>query len=132
MPWSRSLRARRPARPRQRRERAGSGAAPRRPCADPLLPAHTIEPDRPAVPVFADVFGLHGRGDGALWPLGGLLDGPCAGVPLPSLGWLRLRSAARPASHEGLMGAALALRTLAFRRVSLPLPPAAFMDGHRP
>src|ERR1700735_5451971 len=119
MPWGRSRRARRLARPRRRRERAGSGAAPRRPCADPLLPAYIFEPDRPAVPVPGDLFGLHGRGDRAPWPLGRLLDGPCAGVSLPSLGWLRLRSAARPASHKRLMGAALALWTLALGQVSL-------------
>ena len=119
MRWRRSPRARRLARPRRRRERAGLGAAPRSPRADPLLPAHVFEPDRPSVPVFADLFGLYGRGDGAPWPLGRLLDGAGACVPLPPLGRLRLRSAARPASAHRLMGATLALWTLAFRRVSL-------------
>src|SRR3984957_17061563 len=119
MRWLKSPRARRLARPRPRRDRAGSRAAPRRPCADPLLPADTLRPYRPSVPLFADLFGLYGRGDRTPWPLGWLLDGAGARVPLPPLGRLRLRPAARPVSHEGLMGAALALRTLALRRVSL-------------
>src|SRR5271155_2691295 len=119
MRWLKSPRARRFARPLRRRERAGLGAAPGRPRADPLLPAHVFEPGRPSVPVFADLFGLHGRGDRAPWPLGGLLDGAGARVPLPSLGRLRLRSSARSASHGRLMGSALALWALALGRVSL-------------
>src|SRR5271156_4904583 len=119
MRWRRSPRARRLARPRRRRERVSLGAAPGRARADPLLPAYLFEPARPAVPVFADLLGLYGRGDRAPRPLGGLLDGRGAYVPLPPLGWLWLRSAARPASAYRLMGATLALWTLAFRRVSL-------------
>src|ERR1700683_1646865 len=132
MRWRRSPRAKRLARPRRRGERAGLGAAPGRARPDPLLPAYIFEPDRPSVPVFADLFGLYGRGDRAPWALGGLLDGLSARVPLPSLGRFWLRSATRQASHERLMGAALGLRTLALRRVSLPLPLPAFMDLRRP
>ena len=94
-------------------------AAPGRARADPLLPADTLRPYRPPVPVFADLFGIYGRGDRAPRSLGGLLDGCGARVPMPSLGRLRLRSSARPASHGRLMGSALALWTLALRRVSL-------------
>src|ERR1700722_14225644 len=119
MRWLRSARARRLTRPRRRRERAGLGAASRRPCADPLLSAYAFEPDRPAVSVLANLFGLCGRGDRAPRPLGRLLDGVGAGVPLPPLGRLRLRSHARSASPERLMGATLALWTLALGRVSL-------------
>ncbi len=106
-------------RPRRRRERDRSRAASRRPCADPLLSAHTFRPHRPAVPIFADLFGVCGRGDRAPWPLGGLLDGPGARVSLPPLGRLGLRSRARSSSPERLMGATVALWTLAPGRVSL-------------
>src|SRR5271169_3681780 len=119
MRWLRSPRGTPLTRPRRRRERDRSRAASRRPCADPLLSAYAFEPNRPAVPVLADLFGLCGRGERAPRPLGGLLDGPGAGVPLPPLGRLRLRSHARSASPEGLMGATLALWTLALGRVSL-------------
>src|SRR5271170_6774829 len=122
MHWLRSPRARRLLRPLRRRERARFRAASGRPRADPLLPAHTLEPGRQAVPVFADLFGLCGRGDRAPWPLGGLLDGLGARVPLPSVGRLRLRSAARPAPPDRLMGATLALWALALGRVSLASP----------
>src|ERR1700729_3452006 len=108
MRWLKSPSARRFARPRRRRERAGLGAAPGRARADPLLPAHIIEPGWPSVPVFADLFGLYGRGDRAPRPLGGLLDGRGARVPMPPLGRLRLRSSARSYSHGRLMGSALA------------------------
>src|SRR3984885_7326680 len=119
MRWLRSARARRLTRPRQRRERDRSCAASRRPCADPLLSAYAFKPDRPAVSVLANLFGLCGRGDRAPRPLGRLLDGVGAGVPLPPLGRLRLRSHARSAPPERLMGATLALWTLALGRVSL-------------
>src|ERR1700733_16208196 len=117
MRWRKSPRARRSARPCRRRGPARVGA-PGRARADPLLPAYIFEPARPEVPLFADLLGLYGRGDRAPRPLGGLLDGRGACVPLPPLGRLRLRSAARSAAHGRLMGA-LALWTLAFRRVSL-------------
>jgi hypothetical protein len=123
MRWRKSPRARRLARPRRRRERISLGAAPGRARADPLLPAHTFERGRPAMPVFAHLFRLYGRGDRPPRPLGGLLDGRGARVPMPPLGWLWLRPAARPASHEGLLGSALALWTLApLGRVSLASP----------
>src|SRR3984957_17373667 len=119
MRWLKLPRARRFARPRRRRERVRSRAASRRSRANPLLPAHVFGPGRPSVPVFADLLGLCGRGDRAPWPLGGLLDGRGARVPLPSLGRVWLRPAARSAAHGRLMGATLALWTLALRRVSL-------------
>src|ERR1700733_13939332 len=119
MRWLRSARVRRLTRPRRRRERDRSRAASRRPRADPLLPAHVFKPDWPAVSVLANLFNLCGRGDRAPRPLGRLLDGVGPGVPLPPLGQFRLRSRARSASPERLMGATLALWTLALRRVSL-------------
>src|ERR1700729_3494918 len=119
MRWLKSPRARRLARPRRRRERARSRAASRRSRADPLLPAHALQSDRSTVPLFADLFGLCGRGDRAPWPWARRLDGLGARVPLPPVGRLRLRPAARSACPQRLMGAALAVWALALRRVSL-------------
>src|ERR1700677_2524336 len=111
---ARSPRAMRRKRLRRRRERTCPRAAPRRPRADPLLPAHPLKPHRPAVPVFADLLGLCGRSDPAAWPVGGLLDGLGARVPLPSARRLGLRSAAGAARPARFLGAPVALRSLAF------------------
>src|SRR5580658_2641020 len=110
----RSPRARRRKRSRRRRERVCSRPAPRRPRADPLLPAHAFKPGRPGVPISADLLGLYGRGDRAARPVGGLVDGPGARVPVPPVGRLWLRSAARPARSARFLGPPLALRRLAF------------------
>ena len=97
-------RRRRRARPDRARKTAETAAAmsarhgsPRRAAhgLDPLLPAHAVRPDRPAVPLSADLLGLRRRGDRAPRPLGRRLDGRGAHLPLPSLGRVRLRSAAR-------------------------------------
>src|SRR5271156_3306521 len=109
----RSRRAKRSSRGLRRRERAWSRAAARRPRADPVLPAHALEPHWPAVPLSAELLGLCGCGDRAARPLGGLLDGGCARLPLPPVGRRRLRSAARSAVPRRLVGSALALWALA-------------------
>src|SRR5271165_2164255 len=130
----RSPRAQRLSRPRRRRERARPRAAPSRPRADPFLPAYTLGPDWPAVPIFADLLGLCRRGDPAARPLGGFLDGSGASLPLPPVGRLGLRSAAPSAPRRRLLGAPMALWALASACVSerggraLPLAPSAFMD----
>ena len=118
---------------RRRRERACAHAARRRAHADPLLPAHTFKLGRPAVPIFADLLVLHGPGDPAAWALGWLLDGLGAGVPLPSLGRLGLRSAARatrPAALPGRVHGAMESGDprLSEKRQALPLPLPPFMD----
>src|SRR5271166_3608579 len=110
---ARSPRAQRLSRPRRRRERARPRAAPSRPRADPFLPAHALRPDWPAVPILAELLGLCRRGDPAARPLGGLLDRSGASLPLPPVGRLGLRSAARSAPRRRLLGAALALWGLA-------------------
>src|SRR5271156_5295335 len=110
----RSPRAMRRKKLRRRRERTCPRPAPRRPRADPLLPAHALKPHRSAVPLFADLLGLCGRSDPAAWPMGWLLDGPGARVPLPSARRLGLRSAAGAAGPARFLGAPVALRSLAF------------------
>ena len=49
---------------------------------------------RPAVPLSAELLGLCGRGDRPPRPVGRDVDGRCADLPLPSVGRLRIRSAA--------------------------------------
>ena len=126
-------RARRRPRTRRPRERARLRAAPRSPGADPGLPAHALEPDRPAVPLFADLFGLCGRGGRPPWRVGRLLDGTGARVPLPPVGRRRLRPAARPDLLRTPHGRSLGGMDAGARpseRALLPRP-RAFMHGRR-
>ncbi len=114
----------------ERRERLDKvdRAAPNRPSLHPRLPADAIEPHRPTVPLSADVFALHGRGDRAARPLGGRLDRSRPALPLPSLGRLRLRpDAGAPRSARELLDA-LALWPLAdAASPKFSDPPARFM-----
>ena len=120
-------------RPRRRRERAGCRAAPRRPRADPLLPAHAFEPHRPAMPVFADLFGLCGRGDRAPWPVGRLLDGrwrACAAATLGAAPATIRRPIGFPQTPHGRNPGAMDAGARATER-ALPLSLPAFMDWRR-
>jgi threonyl-tRNA synthetase len=71
--------------------------------------------DRARVPVLADLFILRGRCDPRAWRVGWRLDGVCAGVPLSSVRWARVRSSAGNKAARALVRA-LGVRRLARRR----------------
>jgi hypothetical protein len=62
---------------------------------DPRLSAHAVRDRRDPLPAFANLLGLYGRGDRAAWDLGGGRDGHCSVLPLPPLGYRRVRSGAK-------------------------------------
>src|SRR5208337_2215948 len=118
-------------RPPRRHDRVRARAAPGGACADSVLPTHAVGPDRPAVPLPAELLGLYRRGDRPSRRLGRGVDGRCAHLSLPSLGRLGIRSAASGDSCRRVLDAAVALRSLALplRLTALPPAPPAYMDG---
>src|SRR5271165_6295623 len=81
---------------------------------DSTVPTHAVERPRPAMSLFAELLGLRRRGDPAPWTLGRRLDGRRADLPVPPVGRLGLRSAARGVARRRELGAALEVWPLAF------------------
>jgi hypothetical protein len=62
---------------------------------DTRLSAHPVGDRGDPLPALANLFGVHGRGDRAAWTLGRWRDGHCSVLPLPPLGYRRVRSGAK-------------------------------------
>ena len=100
----------------------GPASAPQRGArADLDLPAHAVAAGRLQLSASADLLGLWGRGDRALWTMGWRMDDTGATLALPALGHVGHRQCAAGNARRRALVSAVALRPLAWRQRALIL-----------